>query len=62
MTKERKLQEWRKSVSDRKTVLKIKQEKYLNCLPRLRYIDHMECPQRKEWLSRYNLWLKKLLF
>lgn len=48
MTKERKLQAWRKSISDSKIVLKIKQGKYLNCLPSLRYIEYMECPQRKE--------------
>lgn len=48
MTKGRKLQEWRKSISDNKTVLKIKQEKYLNCLSSLEYTEHMECPQREE--------------
>lgn len=48
MPKESKLQEWRKSISDRKTVLKVKRGKYLNCLPSLRYTEHMECPQRKE--------------
>lgn len=47
MTKERKLQEWRK-LHLSKTVLKIKQGKYLNCLPSPRYAEHMECPQGQE--------------
>lgn len=26
----------------------MKEGKYFNCLPSLRYTEHMECPQRKE--------------